>query len=504
MEDCFVKMKNGREVNYSFVIADGGKVIVKNLSISGAGYFVTKIGTTPLVEIIRSSGVTIENCDFMNISHAERDGAWIAISCIEKDSELRVEKCTFEVCRADGEQGMGGGVRLCGEEGVTVEVSGCRFRECKAGGEVSDRGKSVGGGMFIRCKGRGSGMKLTSVEFEHCDAWKGKNVFVLCSDIASIVQNKSMNFEFKLLVEEKPELDELSGSEANEEGELDVDREIVPLVVALREFCGTCFVGEEGADNKFCGYKDYPCKSLEHGGKARFEMEEMAVISFLPSFSICKPLIRKSQAMCFAASDCSIPVMFFCDVQQEDGGASEEFKEGEEGFVETGKEVIFQNMLIRVKCLNALKNKYVFAWIDESLHLTDCKVSCFEGEASCGFSRGTKGKLVLKRVEMNGIKWIERAVIAVCGSECSCEMDECIWSGTGCDSEKGILWASGDSSIAATNTYIGEWRDGKCSAICIEESREVKIENMTLKGIEKEGGDGEGKQALLDGGRVCL
>ncbi|KAH7821296.1 uncharacterized protein MONOS_7840 [Monocercomonoides exilis] len=102
---------------------------------------------------------------------------------------------------------------------------------------------------------------MEGMEFEGCNAWKGKNVFVSGWDLREIVNEEHLKWEIK--EEELGSLDELCGWERKTTGE---EGYVIPLVVYLwRNWSGNGFVSrEKGGDFSGCGYSEAPCSSIDH------------------------------------------------------------------------------------------------------------------------------------------------------------------------------------------------------------------------------------------------
>ncbi|KAH7818213.1 uncharacterized protein MONOS_7635 [Monocercomonoides exilis] len=140
------------------------------------------------------------------------------------------------------------------------------------------------------------------MEFEGCNAWKGKNVFVLGWDLSKIVNEE--HFKWEMSSEELGSLDELCGWERKTTGE---EGYVIPLVVYLWDnWSGNGFVSrEKGGDFSGCGFSVAPCSSIDHLVSLRYSAVEAGEskiiicgsglvekgISFVSSSSTRKPAV---------------------------------------------------------------------------------------------------------------------------------------------------------------------------------------------------------------------
>ncbi|KAH7830971.1 uncharacterized protein MONOS_4387 [Monocercomonoides exilis] len=207
---------------------------------------------------------------------------------------LAISNITFRNCTSSAENG--GAFGLCLGSGSQLRIgqtSEVGFEECSA---PNSENKGKGGALYLLFDQGANDFILKSISFRGCRAWKGKNVFVDGSNLSSLVKASSFAFKPQTGVE-LADLDELSGYDAGDRSK------VIPLVLYLRTFSSPAYVSgsESDADDTFCGYKDYPCRTVE--GAAAFRFANSACeLSLLPSFAFLKELTLASQSYVFGAA----------------------------------------------------------------------------------------------------------------------------------------------------------------------------------------------------------
>ncbi|KAH7821337.1 uncharacterized protein MONOS_8731 [Monocercomonoides exilis] len=298
LTDCSVVCSSENSIGYCFVNAIGGKVKVEGLVITET----LRFGEHSVIEFGEGvESVVFCGCEVNNIEKSSGDGGWVsgvvgAEGDEEKNGMIVIESCVVKGCRcvggrgggmsvlvkregsvvvngscvidgceakgSEGSEGRGGGMMISVRKGGSLEMKNVKYSGCEVPREgVEEGGRGMGGGMFVKLADEMGSFVMEGMEFEGCDAWKGKNVFVSGWDLSEIANEEHLKWEIK--EEELGSLDELCGWERKSTGE---EGYVIPLVVYLwRNWSGDGFVSKEkGGDFSGCGYSEAPCSSIDH------------------------------------------------------------------------------------------------------------------------------------------------------------------------------------------------------------------------------------------------
>jgi hypothetical protein len=165
------------------------------------------------------------------------------------------------------DSGDGGGVHVTmvneGEFAVGTEevsVAEVAVRECAVPLVASERGNAAagcGGGVFLDVHESISfGYQFTNVQFRRNAAWKGRDVYLLATELAEAVVLSKFNFAFASGAER---LGSLMGSEEAGGG-----ASAVELFSVLMYTAETIYVGSGGQDDAMCGTRLNGCESLNY------------------------------------------------------------------------------------------------------------------------------------------------------------------------------------------------------------------------------------------------
>ncbi|KAH7819124.1 uncharacterized protein MONOS_12790 [Monocercomonoides exilis] len=242
----------------------------------------------------RVSGVTVEG--------GSGKGGCIGTEIKEGGSAI-VNNCSFSSTCTGGGGTKGGGMMISVECGGSLEIKSVTFTGCQVPTEDSlQKGRGIGGGMFVSLDEMIESFSLGSVIFERCNAWKGKKTFVSGWDLSEIVKKEHLKWEMS--PEELESLDELCGWERKTTGE---EGYVIPLVVYLwSNWSGDGFVSvEKGGDFSGCGFSEAPCLSIDHlislrcptlgEGETHISIVGSGLLSHSISFSFISSSISGSQ-----------------------------------------------------------------------------------------------------------------------------------------------------------------------------------------------------------------
>ncbi|KAH7827881.1 uncharacterized protein MONOS_265 [Monocercomonoides exilis] len=277
---CSISFESGAltdgKIGYSIIDMAGGNLIVDGFVMEGP---VTMNGKSP---ITMTNGVKLEilNSRVSEVEVTCGNGGGCLNVEIKEGGSTKIEECNLSSVCSGGNGIKGGGIMISVGNGGSMEMKNVKLSGCKVPREdVEEGGKGMGGGMFVRFPEEIGSFVIEGMEFEGCNAWKGKNVFVSGWDLIEIVNKE--NFKWEMSSEELGSLDELCGWERKTTGE----GYVIPLVVYLWDnWSGDGFVSvEKGGDFSGCGYSVAPCSSIDHLVSLRFstlETEESKIIIF--------------------------------------------------------------------------------------------------------------------------------------------------------------------------------------------------------------------------------
>ncbi|KAH7819320.1 uncharacterized protein MONOS_9722 [Monocercomonoides exilis] len=263
MTNCSVSFESGAltngKIGYNVINIEGGVLIVDGFVMESS---VTMNGKSL---IAMSNGMKLEILN-SRVSGVEVEGGSGGGGCLnvemKEDGSAKVEECNLSSTCSDGREMKGGGVMISVGKGGSLEMKNVNLSGCVVPTEdVEDGGRGMGGGMFVELPDQMGSFVLEGMEFEGCDAWKGKKMFVSGWDLREIVNKE--HFIWEMNEEELKSLDELCGWERKTTGE---EGYVIPLVVYLwSNWSGNGFVSrEKGGDFSGCGYSEAPCSSVDH------------------------------------------------------------------------------------------------------------------------------------------------------------------------------------------------------------------------------------------------
>ncbi|KAH7818723.1 uncharacterized protein MONOS_2159 [Monocercomonoides exilis] len=258
---CSISFAYDDLIGFNVICVDGGGLVVHGFMMEGG---VRMSGKSPIVVL---NGVELE------MNHSRMSGVGVTGGsggggggCLNVEMGVNgivnIEGCNLSsVC--SGRSGMkGGGMKISVGKGGMLEMKNVKYSGCEVPSEdVEERGRGMGGGMFVKLADEMGTFVMEGMEFEGCDGWKGKNVFASGWDLSEVVNKE--NFKWEIKEEELGSLDELCGWERKTTGE---EGYVIPLVVYLwSNWSGNGFVSrEKGGDFSGCGFSEAPCSSIDH------------------------------------------------------------------------------------------------------------------------------------------------------------------------------------------------------------------------------------------------
>ncbi|KAH7824001.1 uncharacterized protein MONOS_7956 [Monocercomonoides exilis] len=223
-----------------------GELIVDKFVMEG-GVTLTMNGKSPItitneekldIKNGRVSGVTVEG--------GSGEGGGCIGAEIQAEGSAVVNNCSFSSICTGGSGMKGGGMMISVGECGSLEIKSVAFTGFQVPTEDNlQKGRGMGGGMFVR-----------------------KKVFKSGNELDEVISNEQLKEE--LSASDKKLLDELCGWERKTTGE---NGYVIPLVDYLWDnWSRNVFVSKEnGGDFSGCGYSEAPCSSIDHLISLRYE-----------------------------------------------------------------------------------------------------------------------------------------------------------------------------------------------------------------------------------------
>ncbi|KAH7826709.1 uncharacterized protein MONOS_15505 [Monocercomonoides exilis] len=257
MELCSLVMQEGEEeaIEYRIIRSSGQAVRMKWISINNIR---TRkyLMDLALLGMEQNGGenevVSISNCSFESLSVVGADDS--AVICGEVRRVMKIEQSNMSDVTG-GESMNGGAVRVNILDSGMIHVKEGMMERCAA--EKVSGGK--GGWLYVNCSERRGGMpfKFEGVKFAENEAFVGKNMFILDSDLNATVRSET----FAIDVEEmEDDPNEFVGSD-----EKRMSTDLLRFVIEYRS--ERIVVWEKGDDVVRCGSEEDPCETLEMGLK---------------------------------------------------------------------------------------------------------------------------------------------------------------------------------------------------------------------------------------------
>ncbi|KAH7822159.1 uncharacterized protein MONOS_4007 [Monocercomonoides exilis] len=214
---------------------------------------------------VEGGSTVCANATFSEIVRSSGSGAAIHGS-LQSACTLDLDNTSLANCGCSSNDG--GGIWASLGEGSFMEIgksSLALFSQCT----VSKEGPACrGGGSYVTVSGEDAKFKFQHVDFQSCDGWKGRNMFVSAPRLSTVISRDSIAFGTDSM-----EDDDLMGYEDG------FGTDPVPLKAFLIEFGGKGYVGgEKSRDFRGCGSKEYPCCSVQYTGLLLFENTKRIIV----------------------------------------------------------------------------------------------------------------------------------------------------------------------------------------------------------------------------------
>eukprot|EP00770_Monocercomonoides_exilis_P010881 MONOS_10828.1-p1 / transcript=MONOS_10828.1 / gene=MONOS_10828 / organism=Monocercomonoides_exilis_PA203 / gene_product=unspecified product / transcript_product=unspecified product / location=Mono_scaffold00508:35429-45609(-) / protein_length=3215 / sequence_SO=supercontig / SO=protein_coding / is_pseudo=false len=179
-------------------------------------------------------------------------------------SSLSLNNCSL-INVSSPQSRRGGSVCILTEQNGQFSIYNSSFKSCTA--EI----ESVGyGGAIYSYLNSTKDIILKSVEFNDCSAWKGKNIFVISTNLNKSVSKSSFNFDYEAFADDE---NAFVGNDTND-GRM-VNFNLLRLLIEYSS--NSTFISDEGLDVSRCGSASEPCETI-HFAKLHLRSD---------SFTIC-------------------------------------------------------------------------------------------------------------------------------------------------------------------------------------------------------------------------
>ncbi|KAH7826490.1 uncharacterized protein MONOS_2186 [Monocercomonoides exilis] len=257
MELCSFVMQEGEEeaIEYRIIRSSGQAVRMKWISINNIKTRKCLMDLA-LLEMeqngAESESVSISNCSFGSLSVVGIDES--AVICAEAMRVMKIEQSNMSGITG-GESMTGGALRANILDSGMIHVKEGMMERCLA--EKVKSGK--GGWIYVNCSERRGGMpfKFEEVKFAGNEAFVGKNMFILDSDLNVTVKSETFAIAFEGME------DDPNAFVGSDEKRMNTDL----LRFAIEYRSERIVVWEKGDDVVRCGSEEDPCETLEMGLK---------------------------------------------------------------------------------------------------------------------------------------------------------------------------------------------------------------------------------------------
>ncbi|KAH7829400.1 uncharacterized protein MONOS_748 [Monocercomonoides exilis] len=247
------------------------------------------------IEICNEQVSNLNNCSLIGVKQYNGDGGCISVNLqIPTPTSVFFDNCTVSGECAEGKNLKGGGIFASLQSGV-ISIQNTMFDECKVPSSGSEANvKGIGGGLYFYAMDDETELSLNKVMFHGCSGWKGDCMFVDGNNLSFLIKKERFSFEWAELGEK-----DLMGFERS------TTSSSVELLLGafLTPFEGKGFVSGdgEGLDHSGCGLRAYPCRTVPHLLKRRFQAisSTTAEITFSSSYSIKDAFAIQSYSACF-------------------------------------------------------------------------------------------------------------------------------------------------------------------------------------------------------------
>ncbi|KAH7815086.1 uncharacterized protein MONOS_14032 [Monocercomonoides exilis] len=482
--NCSLELREGNGLTYSLILIEGGTFFASQMYIGSISSEIAISTTTPLIVIQVTDLASFMSCSFENVNHMQGNGSCIEVENLLTSAKLIISNCTFSECFATAKEGAGGALLGSIADGAFVEVNDSSFNSCRVPDDESF-GRGLGGGMYLDFIGTSSRFQFCNISFESCVAWKGKNIFLRADSLSSKVTKKTMNFTFDVETSETPDLDELSGVENGNTNYM------IPLVLLLRNFSGSCFVGgENGIDDFLCGFEDYSCQTILYAGAYRFGASK-ALIRLLPTFSFKDRLNLDSQAL------------YIDSIKDEAQILVESSGKGEgNALIETSIEVNISGIcFVLPSTFSPSTRTALFSCSASSLSFSGCSISVPSFSLMYSFLVASNGTIIQNKLKICNTAFETTSGFIFRGDGTKGSFIQIDFQNVTTEAENGLIRVDSGASLSVENSQITDSSMISSEVIRSQLTTAMQLKNSSFRNIERRSGNGALLVGAVGGGR---
>ncbi|KAH7830809.1 uncharacterized protein MONOS_11616 [Monocercomonoides exilis] len=482
--NCSLELREGNGLTYSLIFIEGGTFFASQMDIGSISSEIAISTTAPLIVIQVTDLASFMSCSFENVNHMQGNGSCIEVENLLTSAKLIISNCTFSECFATAKEGAGGALLGSIADGAFVEVNDSSFNSCRVTDDESF-GRRLGGGMYLDFIGTTSRFQFCNISFESCVAWKGKNIFLRADSLSSKVTKKTMNFTFDVETSETPDLDELSGAENGNTNYM------IPLVLLLRNFSGSCFVGgENGIDDFLCGFEDYSCQTILYAGAYRFGASK-APIRLLPTFSFKDRLNLNSQAL------------YIDSIKDEAQILVESSGNGEgNALIETSIEVNISGIcFVLPSTFSPSTRTALFSCSASSLSFSGCSISVPSFSLMYSFLVASNGTIIQNKLKICNTAFETTSGFIFRGDGTKGSFIQIDFQNVTTEAENGLIRVDSGASLSVENSQITDSSMISSEVIRSQLTTAMQLKNSSFRNIERRSGNGALLVGAVGGGR---
>ncbi|KAH7821693.1 uncharacterized protein MONOS_7433 [Monocercomonoides exilis] len=478
--NCSVSFESGAltsgKIGYSIIDMAGGNLIVDGF-VMESGVTLKMNGKSP---ITMTSGVQLEISNSrmcgveVEVAGGNGGGGWLNVG-MGVNGVANIEECNLSSVCSGGSGMKGGGMMVSVGKGGSLEMKNVNLSGCEVPTEdIDEVGRGIGGGMFVELPEEIGLFVLEGMEFEGCNAWKGKNLFVEAQDMPAVINNTSIGFNPEIGIK-VADLNELCGRERNQ------TEMIVPLVVFLRTIPSPAYVSgrEQGNEFSLCGYEDYPCKVIGNVGEVQFPSSKR-FIRFTSTFSFDEEVKLNEQSYEIDSSDKTFGIKI---------EATE--TKMQEALVMNSVSSTLTGILFELGGSIGEHSSFVHS-SGGIFRFTDCGIKMGNGvdSANYEFVSASGWTLSISDFSMSHAKFGLKPFVVVDGNGEASIGDTLLESVENTNMKGLIEYSSSSSSLTIGNVTAQECVMGRKGLICDENGKRLGMRNCTIEKMSSLEGNG--------------
>eukprot|EP00770_Monocercomonoides_exilis_P013238 MONOS_13185.1-p1 / transcript=MONOS_13185.1 / gene=MONOS_13185 / organism=Monocercomonoides_exilis_PA203 / gene_product=unspecified product / transcript_product=unspecified product / location=Mono_scaffold00788:298-9083(-) / protein_length=2902 / sequence_SO=supercontig / SO=protein_coding / is_pseudo=false len=464
------------EINFSFAKISGGIFVANGFVVVAETNKIT-FSTSPFL-FEGGSSFTMQSCEFNGIIVKNGNGGLLCTNANGGSCEIVIDGCQISSSCEEGSELKGGALFVQKQGNMDVNVKNTRFSSCDVpAGEAADRGRGLGGGIYLHVSDNNGMCLLKDLTFSGCKAWKGSNVFVDAINLTEAVRTDN----FQIAWREMDKTD-LMGYER-----VTCNRDFaIPLAAFLTSFSGSGYVGGEedgGYDHSGCGFAFAPCHTIGRLVELRLvSAQEQGVVEILPSFQMdsCTRLASCSVSILATTKDSSV---FVC---------SNGIGEGD-GLIETAADVSISNISFSLPPRFIENSRLCLILCQQSaLKITNCSATRQIESEAIKFSIlcATGGEVHLTEFELKRIDFGEVAAVELSGQGTSLFVAGCTFEEIESLTHNGLIHLTGESSADIKKLTVNGSTLESGSVISFGEGNGMKVASSELSNVTSNSGNG--------------